>query len=97
MASLYVLSCAKIIRCLSLCVFVCARAKVFVRCVPHCVTTARLVPSCFRGEGKTGRIKGGMSIGGGGEGGSTETTYVNKKETAAHGARCHDYHMLMKG
>lgn len=80
MASLYVLSCAKIIRCLSLCVFVCARAKVFVRCVPHCVTTARLVPSCFRGEGKTGRIKGGMSIGGGGGAPPKLHTSIKRKQ-----------------
>lgn len=49
-----------------LCVFfVCACANVFVRCSikkSHCVTAAHLLPSCFRGEGKTGRIRGGMSI-----------------------------------
>ncbi len=48
----------------SVCVFL--FAYVLVHCSikkSHCVTAARLVPSCFRGEGKTGRIRGGMSIG----------------------------------
>lgn len=76
MASLYVLSCATITRCLSLCVlFLCVIGSVCLcECVcswfnkkkkSHCVTTARLVLSCFGGEGKTGRIRGDMSIGSG--------------------------------
>lgn len=75
MASLYVLSCATITRCLSLCVlFLCVIVSVCVNVFvhgsikkkkSHCVTTARLVLSCFRGEGKTGRIRGDMSIGSG--------------------------------
>lgn len=45
--------------CFCLCMFECCCSIK----KSHCVTTARLVPSCFRGEGKIGRIRGGMFIG----------------------------------
>lgn len=79
MASLYVLSCAMITRCLSLCVCVCVRVNVFVHSSikkSHCATTARLVLSCFREEGKTGRIRGDMSIGRGRTSFRIHTSYM---------------------
>lgn len=71
MESLYILSCAAIVKRLALRAFCLCKRK----CVcslfnnkkkkeekknktkrAHCVTTACLAPSCFRGEGKMGRI-----------------------------------------
>lgn len=66
---------------------VCLRVFVFLRmceCVcsiikkSHCVTTARLVPSCFRGERQDGANQG-WYVHRQGEG-STQTTYVNKRK-----------------
>lgn len=78
-----------------LCVFLfCVCADVFVRRSIkkyHCVTRARLVPSCFRGEGKTGRIRGGMSMHSSRRRSSRallRTTYINRRkcQQAIHGA-----------
>lgn len=100
MASLYVLSCGVIIGCLSLCVFVCVMCECACSLFnkekkkSHCVTTACLVPSCFRGEGKTGRIRGGMSMAGGG----LRWNYIRQwKETAANSVCFCDCHLLMRG
>lgn len=62
-ASLLVLSGAMITRCLCVCVGVFVRLCLFGLSIKnsHCVTAVCLLPSCFRGESKTGRIRGGMS------------------------------------
>lgn len=83
--------CLRGVFCLSMCVCACS---LFNKKQSHCVTTARLVPSCFRGEGKTGRSRGGMSIGRGRASLKLHTSI--KGNGSKSSACCCHCHMLMK-
>lgn len=100
MESLYILSCATIVKCqMALCAFCLCKRKCVCSLFNNkkkkkrknktpkkalCVTTACLAPSCFRGEGKMGRIMVCPKAEEGGGVGFSKNLYVSNKRKWLH-------------